>query len=366
MAKAMDEQFPTFYFDPNTPPMELKLGALKESKRAARKQQNKWPSFIGAKERKAPRPPKEWEIEPFFYRKNRVILYGAPGSGKSVILMHMGVSLAAGIPWLGRYDISEPRNVLYIDKENGEDLAIERCNRIEATLGVDTGDRLKIWADPGFMMNDSDPDKLLDRFERICWKADVIMIDGLRRVLAGEENSSDDISIFWNNTTALRAEGITTVLLHHTNKSENEKNMRGSIDIEAGADKIFKLTNDKNDVCTIKPEKERTGKTAPASLEVRIEGGTKQTDPLNVVFVWENGREGEDESNKMRQANNLILTLLASEPNRVFQTAEILEHLRKHNISEKTGENSIKHLRVTEMITKVKNGRYQHKPMDDL
>src|SRR5262249_27549879 len=155
-----------------------------------------------------------------------------------------------------------------------EDLAIERCNRIEATLGVDAGDRLKIWADPGFMMNAHDPEELLNRFEKIHWKPDVILIDGLRRVLDGEENSSDDISIFWNNVAELRVEGITTVFLHHTNK---EGYIRGSGDIMAGADKIFKLTNDSNDLCTITPDKERTGKTAPAVLQAKIEGGKEET-----------------------------------------------------------------------------------------
>jgi hypothetical protein len=272
--------------------------------------------------------------------------------------MHIGVSLAAGIPWLGKYDISEPRNVLYIDKENGKDLAIERCNRIEATLGVDIGDRLKIWADPSFMMNDRDPDALLERFERIGWKTDVILIDGLRRVLAGEENSSDDINVFWNNTVALRMEDITIVLLHHTNMSENEKNMRGSIDIEAGTDKIFKLTNNKNDVCTIKSEKERTGKTAPASLEVRIEGGTKETDPLNIVFVGEKGGESEEEPNKVRQANNLILAYLSKQPAEWHKTADILDYVESQRIARRTGEVALKNLHATQMID-YKPGSYK-------
>jgi predicted ATP-dependent serine protease len=361
----VNKEFPTFYFDPNTITPELKVGLYdmrydngeiaRERKRAARKQQDKWPSFIGAKERRAPRPPKEWEIEPFFYRKNRVIIYGAPGSGKSAILMHMGVSLAAGIPWLDRYDIGEPRNVLYIDKENGEDLAIERCNRIEATLGVDTGDRLKIWADPGFMMNDRDPDELLDRFERIGWKADVILIDGLRRVLDGEENSSDDINVFWNNTAALRMENITIVLLHHTNKGDG---IRGSIDIEAGTDKIFKLTSNDGS-CTIMPEKERTGKTAPASLDVKIEGGTKETDSLNVVFVGQNGRESEEEPGSLKQATNVILAYLGKQPTVEHKTAVVLDHVESQGIGRRTGEAALQNLRTAEMVD-YRRGFYKH------
>ncbi len=356
----MNKEFPTFYFDPNivTPELKVELYGMRydsgeiarERKRAARKQQDKWPAFIGAKERRASRPPKEWEIEPFFYKKNRVIIYGAPASGKSVILMHMGVSLAAGIPWLDRYDISEPRNVLYIDKENGEDLAIERCNRIEATLGVDVGERLQIWADPGFMMNDRDPDKLLERFDGIGWKADVILIDGLRRVLDGEENSSDDINVFWNNTAVLRTEDITIILLHHTNKSDGEKNIRGSIDIEAGTDKIFKLTTNGNDVRTITPQKERTGKTAPAALNVRIEGGTEETDPLNVVFVGDESGESEEEPGKMRQATNVILAYLGKQPTVEHKTAVVLDYVESQGIRKRTGEAALTNLRATEMI----------------
>jgi RecA-family ATPase len=153
-----------------------------------------WPAFVPHAELVKPLPPPEWEIEPLFNQDDRVMFYGAPGSQKSWLLMHMGICLAAGLPWLDKFGISKPRKVLWLDKEMDLKRVMWRYERMIRGLGLeDQGLPFQVWAKPPFMGTYSDIKQLLALFEEQQWKPDVMIIDSFRRVLAGDENDSNAI-----------------------------------------------------------------------------------------------------------------------------------------------------------------------------
>jgi AAA domain len=319
-----------------------------------------WPAFLSHAELMQPLPPPAWEIEPLFNQGDRVMFYGKPGARKSFMVMHMEICLAAGIPWLGKFEISQPRKVLYTDKEMGEQRSKWRYHRLVRGLGLENQElHFKLWPKPPFMVDSEDHTRLLATFEEMQWTPDVIIFDSFRRVLDGDENSSADLNSFWNEISVLSEAGITLLLIHHTNR---QGGVRGSIDIDAGLDVLFEVVPcDEQGVTSINTKKVRDGEELPP-LGVKMISEPGRDSPLELFFV---GEGVTDDPDKTRQANNIILALLASEPRRIFQTAEILEHVTQQGISQKTGENALRGLRKNEMVGPVKKGRYRHKPVDE-
>jgi hypothetical protein len=82
----------------------------------SREQPKPFPPFLTFAQLMEPLPPPEWEVEPLFCQGDRVLVFGRSTARKSWLLMHMGICLAAGLPWLEKFGISKPRKVLYIDK----------------------------------------------------------------------------------------------------------------------------------------------------------------------------------------------------------------------------------------------------------
>jgi AAA domain len=281
-----------------------------------------WPAFLSHTELMQPLPPPAWEIEPLFNQGDRVMFYGKPGARKSFMVMHMGICLAAGIPWLEKFGISQPRKVLYIDKEMGERRSKWRYNRLVRGLGLEGCDlSFKVWAKPPFMVDTEGPNRLLALFEEMQWTPEVMIFDSFRRVLDGDENSSGDLNTFWNEISVLSEAGITLLFIHHTNR---QGGIRGSIDIDAGLDVLFEVAPcDEQGVTRINTKKARDGEELPP-LGVKMVSAPGRDSPLELSFV---GEGVTDDPDKTRQANNLILDLLASEPRRIFHTAEILEHV---------------------------------------
>jgi len=74
-------------------------------------------------------PPIDWLIPGLLARRERVMLTGGEGLGKSELLVMLGVCAAAGVqPWTGEQH--EPLRVLHLDLENDRDQLRRRYRRI--------------------------------------------------------------------------------------------------------------------------------------------------------------------------------------------------------------------------------------------
>src|SRR5262245_58098274 len=84
-------------------------------------------------------PPIDWIVDGLIAQGDRVIVYGEFRSMKSWLLLHLGLSMAAGRPWLGNFGITSPRPVLYVDEEMSERTLRRRVKRLGqgAKLGTE-------------------------------------------------------------------------------------------------------------------------------------------------------------------------------------------------------------------------------------
>lgn len=173
-------------------------------------------------------------IEPWLPPQTIVQVYGYTGHGKSYFVQHATAALAAGQKYFGPFELGEPAVVLYIDYENGMATIARRLLGMRGAHG-DAGERLKIWA-PFVSENHMDlrtKEGLLELQSVIgLAKPQVIVIDTIRTAFAGmDENSAQDWSTVNKLALRLRNSGHAVILVHHSNKPQDEGKLGG----EAGS-----------------------------------------------------------------------------------------------------------------------------------
>jgi RecA-family ATPase len=157
-----------------------------------------------------PLPPVLWEVEPLIAQCDRVLFYRRSGSLKSWLLLHLGLHLAAGSPWLGNVDIPGPRRVLYIDEEMNERTLRRRVGRLGIGAGFEDY-RLTFQAlsRVGVRFDGHGAEDLLRALDATEFDPEVVIVEALRRALDGNENEAKDVSAFWRNVEPIVAAGKT-------------------------------------------------------------------------------------------------------------------------------------------------------------
>lgn len=142
-------------------------------------------------------PPIEWIVDGLIAQGDRVIAYGPFASMKSWLLLHLGLHLAAGVSWLGKFGVSSGRRVLYIDEEMNERTLRRRVKRLGlgARLEAETIP-FQIMSRVGVQFDANGADNLLAALVKSQFDPDIIIVETLRRVLQGSENDTEDVSAF--------------------------------------------------------------------------------------------------------------------------------------------------------------------------
>src|ERR1019366_9098015 len=78
-----------------------------------------------------PDVPIEWLIEGILEPTGRLILSGAPGSGKTWLLESLAIAVASGSPWLGHFAVKQG-TVLLVDQENSLAVVRRRLRSLSA------------------------------------------------------------------------------------------------------------------------------------------------------------------------------------------------------------------------------------------
>jgi archaellum biogenesis ATPase FlaH len=166
------------------------------------------------------------------------LISGAPGCGKSTLVMKIGESVSEGKPMLGKV-AKQPRDVLYLDLENSLPFIRERLTR----LGIRPINRFKYWGThvSGDVLKPGSD--LVKEWVSAKESKPVIIVDGLVAYLDGDENSSKDIRAFFNPLRVLANMGAAVIVLHHTGKGESTLDFRGSMDIKAAIDTGYVMKN---------------------------------------------------------------------------------------------------------------------------
>ena len=191
----------------------------------------RWQDFINAK-------PPSFHIKGVLPEAALAVVYGAPGSGKTFLVMDMGFAVAQGVPWRGLK--TKQGTVAYIAAEDAHGVRM-RAKAYADEHKIDSMPFYILGASPNFR----DFDDMTQVAKAVVALGDVslIFVDTWARALAGgDENSAKDVGEAVSLCAKLyRATGATVVLVHHSGK-DSTKGARGSTALLGACDAEIEVT----------------------------------------------------------------------------------------------------------------------------
>lgn len=185
--------------------------------------------------------PKKWIIEDFIEENTLSGFFGVPGKGKSMLLLHLALSIKYRDNFLDRFNIIKQKNILYYALEEGEAVYKERIQYYKNGKEITTNSKvqLNIVNDFNSLNPKEEVDFILEN------KYGVVIVDTLRGALNGDENKSEVCRDFYEKFfKPLLGNGVTILYAHHLNKGSHQEVLnliRGSTDIVAQLDNSFLL-----------------------------------------------------------------------------------------------------------------------------
>lgn len=213
---------------------------------------NRW-TVHDAEEALLPQPPIDYLVQNLITRGSVNLFYGEPGSKKTYSLIHLGISVAMGIKWLGME--TKPSKVLVIDEESGNVRFSRRLGEIMRGEVVNKEVPLQYVCLAGFKLDNTKDSVLLENLI-LETGADLVIIDALAEIMDGDENSKQDTQPVF---TTLRRIAVSTnaaiIVIHHSNKAGG---YRGSSAIKGAVDLMVQVTSEDGDTrIEFKTEKTR-------------------------------------------------------------------------------------------------------------
>lgn len=189
-------------------------------------------------------PESKWVVDKLISENGINCISGKPKSGKSLLCLHLALSVASGRKFLGEFDVQQGA-VLLITKEDPKRLIKERVQRfLEDKVDLDSFP-IRICTENNFYL---DNDKWLPLIKKEIEEKNVklIIIDSFRRIFKGEENSSQVITEVHSRLKEIQKLGVTIVFIHHHGKEgffkrDNPDKLRGSSDILAMLDSLLAI-----------------------------------------------------------------------------------------------------------------------------
>ena len=186
------------------------------------------------------RDPPQYLVNGIIVEAGLILLYAAPGVGKTFLALDFACCIAAGVDWNGRA-VREGK-IVYIAAEGSSGLG----PRIEAWCGGDVPQESRLHEQ--FNTIDSavdflereDSSALIDDLLDLPEKPKLVIIDTLARCLTGDENAARDVGQFIRACDEIRQSvGAAVMIVHHTGKTGDLE--RGSSALRGATDAIMKL-----------------------------------------------------------------------------------------------------------------------------
>ena len=209
----------------------------------------------------APRPPLEYVVDGIFLRSSLNVVFGAPGTLKSMLIADVCACVASGTPWLsglldtGRNVKTTQCNVLWIDFDNGKRRTHERLDAIgkayklpESTPIIYTS-MVMPWLDV------SRTDMVLGIIDILTdMSIGLLVIDNLGVVSGNtDENTIEMIRVMGNLRLIAERTNACVIVIHHQRKmlgskdgSRNGDSLRGHSSIEASLDLALRVLREEH------------------------------------------------------------------------------------------------------------------------
>lgn len=207
------------------------------------------------------RPAREWVVHGLIPTGTSVSIVAAAGTGKSLQMLAMSISIARGDSEFAGYSISRQRRVFLLDMENSENDLADRFTSLGIRPGDvdDLSDLILIHLPQLAALDTAQGAKQLhENLDAHGIKdGDVVVLDRFQRVIDGPENEADTMRAFYRHTgIMLKRHGITVVRTDNTGK-DPARYARGSSGKRDDVDLELILTRDGQDQLTLKPGKSR-------------------------------------------------------------------------------------------------------------
>lgn len=228
------------------------------------------------------RPPLQYVADGLLPLPSLSIVYGAPGSLKSMLLLDLALCVAAGKPWLPPLpgldvDTTRPTTaspVAWLDFDNGKRTTHDRVEAIGRGHDLPTTTPFFYTSLPSPWLDTSEPGSVDDLTRRILdLGAKMVIIDCLGVVLGkADENSPEMSRVMGNLRQMAETTGAAVVTIHHQRKSTGNSSragdaLRGHSSIEASLDLALSVDReDGSDNVRVKSTKSRNVPVTPFGL----------------------------------------------------------------------------------------------------
>lgn len=220
-----------------------------------------------------PRPPLQFIVEGTLTVPSLVIVYGAPGCLKSMLIADLAVCVAGGQNWLEPNDCKAPPSratirtpVLWCDFDNGQRRTDERFGALARMRRLPDTTPLHYVSLPTPWLVASDPNSMGDLYARIKrLGVGLMIIDNLGTICGtADENSAEMIPIMASFRQLAEWSGACVILIHHQRKSygasttRSGDSLRGHSSIEAALDlALLVMREEYSDTILVKSTKTR-------------------------------------------------------------------------------------------------------------
>jgi hypothetical protein len=223
-----------------------------------------------------PKPPREYIVDGLFPLPSLSIVYGSPGSLKSMLMQDLAVCVASGQDWPGPLDKTvkhsyqcEQAPVLWVDVDNGRDRLERRWAALAAGRQVGHDAPLHYVSFPVPPLVTSDEESI-DRLIATVWQlgARLVVVDNLGTVSGGsDENSSAMVGVMSGLRQTAEATNCAAIAIHHRTKGDSNRagnTLRGHSSIEGAVDLALMIEREEgSSTVTLRSTKSRDTQEQP-------------------------------------------------------------------------------------------------------
>lgn len=184
-------------------------------------------------------PPKQWLIDGIFGAGDLGMVYGAPGTGKTFVVIDLAISAALGAKFANRFDVERRLNVAYCAGEGLGGIS-QRFESACEYHGISDDDlpNFYFWGEAPQLSSKVGAGVSLAELAAEWDGAplDLLIVDTLHSATIGtDENSAQDMGrVLEGIKAAQKILGCTVLLVHHTNKAgtgeRGSSALRGAMD----------------------------------------------------------------------------------------------------------------------------------------
>lgn len=287
-------------------------------------------------------PKNPWLIQSIIRARGITVVAGDGGTGKSLFVLFMLLSILEGSEWLGEFDVPEPKKVLLLDKENDN----ENIQTNLKSMGITNKNLHIAMYPPSFQLMEFNSDtKMWQKTKAaellhehvVNQGIQVVVLDSFVDFFQGNENDPVQIAEFAASCQEIFP-NCAIIIIHHESKPAQNSPQRKAGHRMRGSTHIYNMlgsalsisVNDleKPEIIYVEHSKVRGGeKQKPFEVKMVIE-----LDPDNkketVVRGFEYLGEASPIRRKIDEAKQEIMNIAREHPNEWITTKDYKQYIK--------------------------------------